>query len=496
MQHPFNLWIYSAWKAGQQLACLVLLFFSSTVPTWADNIQLPEMGDPSGSLMTPIQEQRLGQAFMRSIRKNMDVETDPLMADYIQSLGAKLVSKSPAAGQPFNFFLINDPVVNAFAGPAGHIGIYSGLVLATETESELASVVAHEIAHASQRHLARTFDEANRMSLPMAALALAAIVVGSQMDSGELAEAASVGLQAGMLQHQINFTRANENEADRVGIQILADSDLDPRAMPVFFERMGRATQFYGVELPEFLRTHPVTTNRIADSRGRAEAYPYRHHPEDVRYYLLRAALRERQFKDPAEAVEFFSKTLADGRHRNESGQRYGYVRALMRARNYPQARAEMDKLLAEDPRQIAYIITSAQLSLQSGQARQALSSLEAALQLFPDNYPLGITYAQIQLNQGMPQKAATTLNAIVYTHPHDAQLYQLLSQAAGDAGQTNQAHEYLAEYHYLSGNLEPAIQQLQIALQDRDTELYRSARMAARLRLFQDELAELKRRQ
>lgn len=492
MPHQPIFWAKSAsWRL---IVHLVLLFLGTTALSVADNIQLPEIGDPSGSLMTPAQEQRLGQAFMRSIRKNMNVESDPLLADYIRSLGAKLVSNSPAASQPFNFFLINDPVINAFAGPAGHIGIYSGLVLATESESELASVVAHEIAHASQRHLARTFDEASRLSLPMAALAIAAIVVGSHMDSGELAAAASVGLQAGMIQHQINFTRANENEADRVGIQILADSNLDPRAMPVFFERMGRATRFHGVELPEFLRTHPVTTNRIADSRGRAEAYPYRHHPEDIRYHLLRATLRERQFENPGDAVEFFAKTLADGRYRNKSGQRYGYVLALMRARKYPQAREEMNKLLQEDPHQIAFVITSAHLSLKSGQPKQALSSLEARLRLFPGNYPLTLSYAQILLDQGQPVAAGDSLLKLIPDHPQDARLYRLLSRAAGDAGQTNQAHEYMAEYHYLSGDLEPAIQQLQIALQNQEIELFRSARMAARLRQFQDEQAELKR--
>lgn len=478
---------------GQLVTQLALLFCITMATAFADDIRLPEIGDPSGSLITPAQEQRLGKAFMRSVRKSMKVTADPLMAEYIASLGEKLVSYSDHANQPFHFFLIENPVVNAFAGPAGHIGIYSGLVLTTETESELASVVAHEIAHVSQRHLARTFDEANRMSIPMAAMLLAAILVGAGTDSGDLTAAAAAGVQAGLIQHQINFTRTNEKEADHMGIQILAKANFDPRAMPVFFERMGKSTRFYGTQLPEFLRTHPITINRIADSRGRAEAYPYRQYPEDIRYHLLRATLREKQFESAQDAVAFFGESLTDGRYRNEAAQRYGYVLALIRAREFQQARTELDLLLKKAPHQTAYILANARLYLLTSQPKQALSTLESALKLFPGNYPLGLSYAQALLDLGMPVPATHALQKLLPNRPEDARLYKLLSQAAGNAGQINQAHEHMAEHYYLSGALNPAIQQLQIALEDKDIELVRSARMAARLRQFQDELAELK---
>ena len=340
-------------RIGGLLFASSLLMLSVFPARAADDYRLPEIGDPSGGIMTQAQEQRLGQAFMRSVRKHLKVISDPLMVDYIQSLGARLSSHSSAAGQQFNFFLVDSPVVNAFAGPAGHIGIFTGLLLTTETESELASVIAHEIAHVTQKHLVRAFDDASRLSLPMGALALAAAVIGSQ---SQLGAAAMAGIQAGMIQHQINFTRANEHEADRMGIQTLANADFDPRAMPVFFERMGRATRFYGTELPEFLRTHPVTTTRIADSRGRAEGYPYRQRPDSTSYHLIRATLREKQYEKPQDAVHFFQDTLADGRYRNEAGQRYGYVLALIRAHDYKLARKELDKLLRDDPHQVAIL--------------------------------------------------------------------------------------------------------------------------------------------
>jgi len=472
---------------------LVLLLLSSiSLASASDDLHLPEMGDSSGSILTPAQEQRLGQAFMRSVRNHYPVVSDPLIADYIQSLGNRLASNSKAAGQQFHFFLINNAVVNAFAGPAGHIGVFSGLVLTTETESELASVIAHEIAHVSQKHLLRTFDDASRMNLPIAAISLAAILVGGGSDLGA---AAAMGLQAGMMQHQINFTRANEHEADRVGISTLANANFDPRAMPVFFERMGRATRFYGTTLPEFLRTHPVTTTRIADSRGRAAAYPYKQYPADVRYYLLRATLREQQYEKPEDAVRFFRETLTDGRFRSEAAQRYGYVLALIRAKNLGLARKELDKLLEKHPNQIAYQLLNARLYTQSGDPEIAASTLKTALNRVPDNYPITMAYAQTLIDIESPATARNILERITPYRPRDAALYELLAQATAKAGDTNQAHEYQADYYYISGRLEQAKQQLEIALKDTNISLFRGERMSAKLKQIQSELVELKRR-
>jgi len=450
------------WLLGITLGILTALPAGSV-----DNLRLPEIGAPSGSIITPAQERQLGQAFMRS----------------------KLASYSSAGGQSFNFFLIDNPVVNAFAGPAGHIGIFTGLLLTTETESELASVIAHEIAHVSQKHLVRRFEEASRMNIPMAALTLATALLGS---GSQLGSAALMGMQAGMIQKNINFTRANENEADRIGIHTLAEAGFDPRSMPVFFDRMGRATRFYGAEMPEFLRTHPITINRIADSRGRAEAYPYRQYPADTRYYLLRATLREKQYADPDDAVLFFQKTLSDGRYRNELGQRYGYVLALMRNRDYKTARTELNKLLKAEPHQIAFQITEARLYQKSGEVAKGVATLKAALQFSPDNYPLTMAYTQALMDTNRSALARQTLEALALQRPNDASLYQLMAQATSNAGDINQAHEYLATYYYFSGRLEEAKQQLEIALQNGKISLFRGERMSAQLKLIRQELAEL----
>ena len=260
------------------------------------------------------------------------------MSEYIQDLGNRLVSHSASSAKQFTFFLVDDPQVNAFAGPGGYIGVHTGLVTSTESESELASVVAHEIAHVTQNHLFRAFDEYSRLSGPAALLMLGAVLLGATV-SGDAGMAALAGVQAGMAQAQINFTRANEEEADREGIKILAGANYDPRAMPVFFGRMAQATRLYESNMPEFLRTHPVTSNRIADAMGRAEQYPYKQSTPDNRYYLLRATLRLKSFKSPAEAVTFFRESLKEGRYRNEDAQRYGYALALTENRDYAEAR-------------------------------------------------------------------------------------------------------------------------------------------------------------
>jgi len=483
---PAKRWIH--------LVAAIFLFTLLMPIGYAEPLALPEIGDPSGNLLSPVQERRLGQAFMRSIRASQPVIDDPLMNSYIQRLGERLVSSSDAAGRSFHFFLIESPQINAFAGPGGYIGIYSGLITTTQSESELASVVAHEIAHVTQNHLVRSFDAAQRMSLPMAALAIAALVLGAATDNAAAGVAAATGIQAGIAQSQINFTRSNEEEADSFGIQALAKADFDPQAMASFFDRMGKATRLYdNGQMPEFLRTHPVTTNRIADARGRASAYPYRQRPDSLDYHLLRARLRSLEFPNTKAAVTFFRGTLASHRYRNEEAERYGYVLALTANREYDEARKQLNELLRQRPAEIAYLVAQADLLQQTGDTAAAVAVLKDALELYPDNYPLTLYYARLLLDQGTAEQALRLLQRQLRGRPEEAQLFKLLARAAGEAGNKTLGHRYLSEYYYQTGTLEPAIRQLQIALRDDTLSYYDSAQMTARLRQMQDEQAQLR---
>ncbi len=446
--------------------------------------------------MTPTEEKRLGQAFMRSIRGSMKVIDDPLMTEYIQRLGNQLVAGSDGRGQNFHFFLVDDPQINAFAGPGGYIGVYTGLILASESESELASVLAHEIAHVTQRHLARTFDAVNRMSLPAAAIALAALVIGAASNNPDAGIAAATGIQAGMMQAQINFTRSHEQEADRIGIRTLAAAGFDPSAMPVFFSRLGKANQLYDrSKLPEFLQTHPVTSNRIAESFDRASSFPYRQHPDSLEFSLLRARLRQARFEDSDEGVRFFRKTLSEGRYRSREGQEYGYLIALMANRQYEEAQKQLDALLKRHPQQREYLIAKARLAEASGHPQQALAALREGLEQHPGNHALALYYAQTLLDLGEPAKALKLLEPQIAGHEVESHLYKLLARAAGESGDKTLGHSYLAEYYYHNGQPEAALQQLQIALRDRDIDYYLSARISARLKQIREEVAELRKR-
>jgi predicted Zn-dependent protease len=456
--------------------------------------QLPDMGDVSGNLMTPAEEVRLGQAFMRSVRRSQNVIDDPLLTDYLSDLGGRLAAKSPGSGQTFHFFLIDNPAINAFAGPAGHIGIYTGLVTTAETESELAAVIAHEIAHVTQQHLLRTWEAASRMSVPQAAILLAAIVLGAAA-GGDAGIAAAAAGQAGIIQQQLNFSRSNEQEADRVGIAILAEAAFEPLAMPSFFQRMGRATQAQASTLPEYLRTHPVTTNRIADSLNRAEQYGYRQRVDDLRFHLLRAALRERGVQDADAAVRMFARTLSDGRYRNEDAERFGYVLALMRAKRLQEARRQLDPLLERHPALVELRIADARLHDAQGDAEAAFAGLRGGLALKPTNQALNVTLADLLLRNERAEEAYLLLRPRVESWPQAAEPYGILAEAASAIGQPAEAREYLAERHYRRGEIKPAILQLEIALRDYALDFFDSSRIEARLRELKAELEELERR-
>ncbi len=278
-------------KFWQQWLLMGLLLNST--PIFAlelDKIELPEMGDSAGALISPAEEKEFGEAFFRSLHSQVVINQDSEIQQYIQTIGEKLVAHSDTPSYPFHFFVVLENDINAFAGPGGYIGVNSGLILMTDAESELASVMAHEIAHVTQRHLYRSYEASSRLSIPMAAATLGAILLGTQ--SAAAGQAAIMAIQAGSVQFQIDFTREHEAEADRVGMQTLSSSTYDPRSMPTFFERLQQSTRYSGQNVPEFLRTHPVTASRISDSRGRADNYPYKQYPDSLTYQLIKTKLQ------------------------------------------------------------------------------------------------------------------------------------------------------------------------------------------------------------
>ncbi|MGH8709258.1 MAG: M48 family metallopeptidase, partial [Burkholderiales bacterium] len=285
--------------------------------------QLPELGDAAGAAIAPQVERRIGESIVREIRyRDPAYVDDAEITDFLDNLGRRLLSAIPEARQDFEFFAVRDPAINAFALPGGFVGVHTGLLVAAQSESELASVLAHEIAHVTQRHIARLIGAQQQMQLPsMVALAAAILLGGSRPD---LAAGAAAAAQGGMIQQQLSYTRDFEREADRIGFRTLQAAGFDVRAMPAFFEKMQR----YGRlgddgTVPSYLRTHPMTTERIADAQGRAATAQYRQHLDSLDFHLVRAKLRA-ESGEPRDAVATLAAALRERRYANETAARYG----------------------------------------------------------------------------------------------------------------------------------------------------------------------------
>src|SRR3954468_761667 len=277
----------------------VLMSLPPRVLGQAAGNDLPDIGSPASSALSLDDEYHIGLQVMRQLRDEGQILEDPEATEYLNSLGARIVAQASGdSGQRFQFFFVRDDSINAFALPGGFIGVNYGLVLATRNESQLAGVLAHEIAHVTQRHIARRVHSQGRQSIATMAAILAAILVGAATGSSDAMLGGISVAQGAAMQQQINFTRANETEADRVGMGFLAAAGFDPYGMPDFFETMGRRSGLEGSSqnrnaLPEILQSHPVTSNRIAESRGRAAQYKDVHPTaESVSYALTRERLR------------------------------------------------------------------------------------------------------------------------------------------------------------------------------------------------------------
>jgi predicted Zn-dependent protease len=452
-------------------------------------IHLPDLGDSSGRLISPAQEKILGAAFFRSLQAQLRLNDDLEIEHYIQSVGQRLVAKSDSPQLPFHFFVVLDKRINAFAGPGGYIGINSGLFLLTDAESELASVMAHEVAHVTQRHLYRAFESASRLSLPMAAATIAAILIGTQ--NPELAQAALIAIQAGNMQHQINFTRDNEQEADRVGMQTLADALYNPRSMPSFFEHLQQSSRFYGRGIPEYLRTHPVTLSRISDTRGRSEKYHYQQYPNSITYLLIRAKLRVINSDKSNTTLNYFKAKQTRGTPQQRAVARYGSALAHLKLLHFKTAETLLTQLTKQFPHQSHYLNALATTAIEEKNYQKAQKLYQQALQRFPNNPAIKVSYIRGLLKMGQPKTAQKILKSFEPSFRKRALYFELLAQIYADLNQMAQSHRYVAEYYYQVGETQTAILQARLARKSKPINRYLRAILDERLNFFEKELRE-----
>ena len=449
------------------LLVLILALFPVTYKAELNTkLNLPDMGDSSGTIISPAEEKELGEAFFRSLHSQVSINQDAEIQEYIETIGQKLVAKSDGPSLPFHFFVVMENDINAFAGPGGYIGVNSGLIVLTEAESELASVMAHEIAHVTQRHLYRAAEAAGRLSVPTMAATLAAILLGTQ--SPALGQAAIMAIMGSSVQFQIDFTRENEMEADRVGMQTLQESRFDPRSMPTFFERLQQSSRYYGHDVPEFLRTHPVTASRISDTRGRAETYPYKQYSDSLGYQLIRVKLQVIASKDDAGAAKLLKARLNQGTAEQRTVARYGTGLLALKAQSYKDAESIFQDLAKQYPNQPHYATALARTALESKNYRVALDRYQKLTEHFPNNEAIKLEYITTLVRSGEPQAAKKNLATLSYKTQKLPVYYELLAQVYNDLRQPAESHRYLAEYYYAMGQVQDALSQIRLALQSK----------------------------
>ena len=472
--------------------------------------ELPEIGDPSGTVFTPAEEIELGEAFFRSLHGEVAVSEDAEISEYIQTIGQKLAANSSNPTQAFHFFVVEDPTINAFAGPGGYIGVHSGLIQVTEEESELASVLGHEIGHVTQRHLYRAFQAQGRIQLASFAAMLVAMLIGSKManssyanqaycasstsgcqSSGNTGQGLAMAALGAGTQAMINFTRENEAEADNVGMQILSRSEFDPRSMPTFFERMQQSTRYSGHGTPEFLLTHPVTVSRIAETRSRAEKYPYRQYPDSFTYQVIRAKVRVQFTRNPKEAVAYFQGIRNQGTQQQQDVARYGLALALVADDQADEGIKLLQELTAEYPHQSHFINALAKAEMDRQNVAKAMQVFAQARERFPENTAIKLNYINALLLDKKPEPARKLLEEMIHKNV-TPDIYELLAKAYSGLRNEAESHRYLGEAYYADGQTHVALLHMNLARKYAgNNNFYLNSVIDERLRKFTEEEKE-----
>ncbi len=488
-------------------AVMALSVFSAAVQPLPGHAQnLPSLGDTERESLSPQMERKLGEQIMRDIRRDRDYLDDDPVLEYLNNFGTSLLAAHPEArgeaGYDFFFFPVRDPMLNAFALPGGFIGVHSALVLAAQNESELASVLSHEIGHVSQRHIARMLGRQKQDALiPLAAALLAALAVRGSPDTSA---ALLMGGQGMALQRQLNFSRDAEREADRIGLQILREAGYDTSGMISFFARMQNATRSYSDSAPAYLRSHPMTTERIADIQARTRDLRYKQRADSIDFHLARARLRVLQ--DPSsqglrEAGVAFDNQLQQKARLPVMAAKYGQAFIALRQGNAAKAQTLLQESIAaangaSTPVQSPMIASMAiDIRLAANDAPGAVKEADAARMKYPVSRGIARQYADALIRNGRHDDAINYLRDQAQLYRQDAKLQNLLAHAYAAQGKQALQHLALAEAYAINGSMPAAIDQLGIARRAGDASFYDQAVIDAREREFKsrwlDEMKE-----
>ncbi|MBB3103726.1 M48 family metalloprotease [Azomonas macrocytogenes] len=457
------------------LACLL------AQPVTAND--LPSLGDSSSSIVSPEQEHVLGRAWLSMLRGQVKQLSDPQLKDYVETSVYRLAETSQVQDRRLEFILMDSPELNAFAAPGGIVGVNGGLFLHAETEAEYASVLAHELAHLSQRHFARGLETQQRLQLPMMAALLVGIVAAAA-GSGDAGMAAITSTQAAAIQAQNTFSRQNEQEADRIGLVNLERAGYDPRAMPSMFERLMRQYR-YDQKPPEFLLTHPLTESRIADTKNRAEQAMPGGAEDSQRYQLMRARMKLQFETTPGVTAKQF-RALLDETPKDDAA-RYGLAIAQIKNGQFDEARKNLSPLLAKAPNDMTYNLAQMELDIATNRLPQADERMKRLYQLYPSNYPVQQMHIELLLKRRDTEAATRILERVVSQRNKDPNIWYQVAEVRGQVGNLVGVHQARAEYFALTGQYDQAFQQLDYAKR-RSSNFQEASRIDARLKELKEE--------
>ncbi|HDS1312079.1 TPA: M48 family metallopeptidase [Stenotrophomonas maltophilia] len=533
-------------------AVTLALALALAMPLAQAQEKLPDIGSSAGELLTPARQAEYGAMMLRELRNYGYLLDDPLVNDWLQTMGTRLGSNSDQPRQPYTFFVMKDRQINAFATLGGYIGVNAGLVLTAEREDEVAAVLSHEIAHVTQQHVLRGVERAQRDQIPILLGMLAAVVAAQASNSTSSGNATMAAISSGMglmQQRQINYTRSNESEADRLGIRTLSRSGYDVDAMAGFFERMSAAMRGNegGYSVPEFLRTHPVNITRISEAKARAEQMKKdtvllttstpsgerreRVNPADpglaepllrgnnplLPSSVLRVPVgqlargasgdfewaRERLRVLSADSTAELEREYADMAKRQKDGlndaQRYGQALAVMRGgrSGATQARQTLASLLQTRPDNLWLALGLGEAESRAGLGAQANTRFEQLLREHPNSRPVALTYAEILNEQGTReagQRAQAMLRPLLSQSGNDPVFQQRYARASELAGDSVRASEAYAEAAFLSGRPEQSLMQLQALKRNPALDYVGRARVDARIEAITPTVLELRR--
>ncbi len=428
--------------------------------TLAANVDLPILGDGSSRVVSPAMEAQIGRGFLKSVHSSLRTVSDPMLKYYVEVQIADLAQHSELREKVLQVVLIDSPQVNAFAAPGGVVGINLGLFLYASDVHEYSSVVAHELAHLSQRHFARGIEEQQAQTLPNLAGMIAAIAIGMTA-GGDAGMAAIAGSQGIAQSNYLRYSRTRETEADRIGLNTLVNADMDPDGMRRMFESMNRAYRFSS-RPPEFLLTHPLSETRISDARTQALQYPKKDYPDSPDYALMRTRAIIHYSDSPKAAVATFEKKVKENPESKTA--QYGLALALSRAKQHTDAIAIADLLFTEAPDRLLFVAAYAELLTAAGKYDQAQGLLEKYLLLYPNNPPLAMLYADTLTRSGQYKMAEAVLDKQATKRPNDIDVWYTLAEVSGKAGDIVGVHRARAEFFALHGAYGRAIQHLEYA--------------------------------